>query len=139
MTAILFIPRRPFVRLSSDALDMTCLTRRQRVDYPSSASDWRPRYELGDIRGQSPQWSSSARRLRSLCSPRAASWIQGKQGPEKSWRRRRFTRRFFTASLTVRISHPSLCRRQLRRDYRVVAGSELFGYEEARLPVHDEG
>lgn len=108
---------------------MTRLTRRQRVDYPSGKG-LQTRYELGDIRGQSPQMEQLRQTITLYARSRAAVLIQGKQGPEKSWRRRRFTRRSFTASLTVRISHPSLCRRQLRRDYQSLLEAELFGYEE---------
>lgn len=122
MTAIFIYSAATVRQAFHDALDMTRLTRRQRVDYPSGKG-LQTRYELGDIRGQSPQMEQLRQTITLYARSRAAVLIQGKQGPEKSWRRRRFTRRSFTASLTVRISHPSLCRRQLRRDYRVVAGS----------------
>lgn len=54
MTAIFIYSAATVRQAFHDALDMTRLTRRQRVDYPSGKG-LQTRYELGDIRGQSPQ------------------------------------------------------------------------------------
>ncbi|WP_171839577.1 PrpR N-terminal domain-containing protein, partial [Listeria monocytogenes] len=54
MTAIFIYSAATVRQAFHDALDMTRLTRRQRVDCPSGKG-LQTRYELGDIRGQSPQ------------------------------------------------------------------------------------
>ncbi len=138
MTAIFIYSAATVRQAFHDALDMTRLTRRQRVDYPSGKG-LQTRYELGDIRGQSPQMEQLRQTITLYARSRAAVLIQGKQGPEKSWRRRRFTRRSFTASLTVRISHPlplspSIAARLPSRCWK----RNCLVMKRARLPVHDE-
>lgn len=138
MTAIFIYSAATVRQAFHDALDMTRLTRRQRVDY-SSGKGLQTRYELGDIRGQSPQMEQLRQTITLYARSRAAVLIQGKQEPEKSWRRRRFTRRFFTASLTVRISHPlplspSIAARLPSRCWK----RNCLVMKRARLPVHDE-
>lgn len=138
MTAIFIYSAATVRQAFHDALDMTRLTRRQRVDY-SSGKGLQTRYELGDIRGQSPQMEQLRQTITLYARSRAAVLIQGETGPEKSWRRRRFTRRFFTASLTVRISHPlplspSIAARLPSRCWK----RNCLVMKRARLPVHDE-
>ncbi len=73
------------------------------MDYPSGKG-LQTRYELGDIRGQSPQMNAAPPDDCALC-PLPCGSADSKQGRKRA-RRRRFTRRSFTASLTVGIAIP---------------------------------
>ncbi len=72
MTAIFIYSAATVRQAFHDALDMTRLTRGASArDYPSGKG-LQTRYELGDIRGQSPQMEQPARRLRLYARSRAA-------------------------------------------------------------------
>ncbi len=76
MTAIFIYSAATVRQAFHDALDMTRLTRRQRVDYPSGKG-LQTRYELGDIRGQSPQMEQLRQTITLYARSRAAVLIQG--------------------------------------------------------------
>lgn len=82
MTAIFIYSAATVRQAFHDALDMTRLTRRQRVDYPSGKG-LQTRYELGDIRGQSPQMEQLRQTITLYARSRAAVLIQGETGTGK--------------------------------------------------------
>ncbi|HCC1032876.1 TPA: PrpR N-terminal domain-containing protein, partial [Salmonella enterica subsp. enterica serovar Paratyphi C] len=82
MTAIFIYSAATVRQAFHDALDMTRLTRRQRVDY-SSGKGLQTRYELGDIRGQSPQMEQLRQTITLYARSRAAVLIQGETGTGK--------------------------------------------------------
>ncbi|WP_171900350.1 sigma 54-interacting transcriptional regulator, partial [Salmonella enterica] len=62
--------------------NVTRLTRGQRLDYPSGKG-LQTRYDLGDIRGQSPQMEQLRRTSTLYARSRAAVLIQGETGTGK--------------------------------------------------------
>ncbi len=136
MTAIFIYSAATVRQAFHDALDMTRLTR-QRVDY-SSGKGLQTRYELGDIRGQSPQMEQLRQTITLYARSRAAVLIQGNRDG-KELAAQAIHQTFFTASLTVRISHPlplspSIAARLPSRCWK----RNCLVMKRARLPVHDE-
>lgn len=130
MTAIFIYSAATVRQAFHDALDMTRLTRRQRVDYPSGKG-LQTRYELGDIRGQSPQMEQLRQTITLYARSRAAVLIQGETGTGKE--------------LAAQAIHQTFFHRQPQRQNKpsppfvaVNCGAiteslleaELFGYEE---------
>ncbi|EKN6841575.1 propionate catabolism operon regulatory protein PrpR [Salmonella enterica] len=130
MTAIFIYSAATVRQAFHDALDMTRLTRRQRVDYPSGKG-LQTRYELGDIRGQSPQMEQLRQTITLYARSRAAVLIQGETGTGKE--------------LAAQAIHQTFFHRQPHRQNKpsppfvaVNCGAiteslleaELFGYEE---------
>ncbi|EAO8271172.1 propionate catabolism operon regulatory protein PrpR [Salmonella enterica] len=130
MTAIFIYSAATVRQAFHDALDMTRLTRRQRVDY-SSGKGLQTRYELGDIRGQSPQMEQLRQTITLYARSRAAVLIQGGTGTGKE--------------LAAQAIHQTFFHRQPHRQNKpsppfvaVNCGAiteslleaELFGYEE---------
>lgn len=130
MTAIFIYSAATVRQAFHDALDMTRLTRRQRVDYPSGKG-LQTRYELGDIRGQSPQMEQLRQTIMLYARSRAAVLIQGETGTGKE--------------LAAQAIHQTFFHRQPHRQNKpsppfvaVNCGAiteslleaELFGYEE---------
>ncbi|EHJ3235215.1 propionate catabolism operon regulatory protein PrpR [Salmonella enterica] len=130
MTAIFIYSAATVRQAFHDALDMTRLTRRQRVDYPSGKG-LQTRYELGDIRGQSPQMEQLRQTITLYARSRAAVLIQGETGTGKE--------------LAAQAIHQTFFYRQPQRQNKpsppfvaVNCGAiteslleaELFGYEE---------
>ncbi|EDR1717319.1 propionate catabolism operon regulatory protein PrpR [Salmonella enterica subsp. enterica serovar Enteritidis] len=130
MTAIFIYSAATVRQAFHDALDMTRLTRRQRVDY-SSGKGLQTRYELGDIRGQSPQMEQLRQTITLYARSRAAVLIQGETGTGKE--------------LAAQAIHQTFFHRQPHRQNKpsppfvaVNCGAiteslleaELFGYEE---------
>ncbi|EGP1153973.1 propionate catabolism operon regulatory protein PrpR [Salmonella enterica] len=130
MTAIFIYSAATVRQAFHDALDMTHLTRRQRVDYPSGKG-LQIRYELGDIRGQSPQMEQLRQTITLYARSRAAVLIQGETGTGKE--------------LAAQAIHQTFFHRQPQRQNKpsppfvaVNCGAiteslleaELFGYEE---------
>ncbi|ECG0995623.1 TPA: propionate catabolism operon regulatory protein PrpR [Salmonella enterica] len=130
MTAIFIYSAATVRQAFHDALDMTRLTRRQRVDYPSGKG-LQTRYELGDIRGQSPQMEQLRQTITLYARSRAAVLIQGETGTGKE--------------LAAQAIHQTFFHRQPQRQHKpsppfvaVNCGAiteslleaELFGYEE---------
>ncbi len=83
MTAIFIYSAATVRQAFHDALDMTRLTRRQRVDYPSGKG-LQTRYELGDIRGQSPQMEQLRQTITLYARSRAAVLIQGNRDRKRA-------------------------------------------------------
>lgn len=130
MTAIFIYSAATVRQAFHDALDMTRLTRRQRVDYPSGKG-LQTRYELGDIRGQSPQMEQLRQTITLYARSRAAVLIQGETGTGKELAAQAIHQTFFH-----RQPHP-----QNKPSPPFVAvncgaitesllEAELFGYEE---------
>lgn len=130
MTAIFIYSAATVRQAFHDALDMTRLTRRQRVDYPSGKG-LQTRYELGDIRGHSPQIEQLRQTITLYARSRAAVLIQGETGTGKE--------------LAAQAIHQTFFHRQPHRQNKpsppfvaVNCGAiteslleaELFGYEE---------
>ncbi|ENM6118577.1 propionate catabolism operon regulatory protein PrpR [Salmonella enterica] len=130
MTAIFIYSAATVRQAFHDALDMTRLTRRQRVDYPPGKG-LQTRYELGDIRGQSPQMEQLRQTITLYARSRAAVLIQGETGTGKE--------------LAAQAIHQTFFHRQPHRQNKpsppfvaVNCGAiteslleaELFGYEE---------
>lgn len=130
MTAIFIYSAATVRQAFHDALDMTRLTRRQRVDYPSGKG-LKTRYELGDIRGHSPQMEQVRQTITLYARSRAAVLIQGETGTGKE--------------LAAQAIHQTFFHRQPHRQNKpsppfvaVNCGAiteslleaELFGYEE---------
>lgn len=130
MTAIFIYSAATVRQAFHDALDMTRLTRRQRVDYPSGKG-LQTRYELGDIRGHSPQIEQLRQTITLYARSRAAVLIQGETGTGKE--------------LAAQAIHQTFFHRQPHRQNQpsppfvaVNCGAiteslleaELFGYEE---------
>ncbi|EEJ9245801.1 propionate catabolism operon regulatory protein PrpR [Salmonella enterica subsp. enterica serovar Muenchen] len=130
MTAIFIYSAATVRQAFHDALDMTRLTRRQRVDYPSGKG-LQTRYELGDIRGHSPQMEQVRQTITLYARSRAAVLIQGETGTGKE--------------LAAQAIHQTFFHRQPHRQNQpsppfvaVNCGAiteslleaELFGYEE---------
>lgn len=130
MTAIFIYSAATVRQAFHDALDMTRLTRRQRVDYPSGKG-LQTRYELGDIRGQSPQMEQLRQTITLYARSRAAVLIQGETGTGKE--------------LAAQAIHQTFFHRQPHRQNKLsppfvavncgaitesLLEAELFGYEE---------
>ncbi|ENC7449084.1 propionate catabolism operon regulatory protein PrpR [Salmonella enterica] len=130
MTAIFIYSAATVRQAFHDALDMTRLTRRQRVDYPSGKG-LQTRYELGDIRGHSPQMEQVRQTITLYARSSAAVLIQGETGTGKE--------------LAAQAIHQTFFHRQPHRQNKpsppfvaVNCGAiteslleaELFGYEE---------
>ncbi|HAB1629278.1 TPA_asm: propionate catabolism operon regulatory protein PrpR [Salmonella enterica subsp. arizonae] len=130
MTAIFIYSAVTVRQAFHDALDMTRLTRRQRVDYPSGKG-LQTRYELGDIRGHSPQMEQVRQTITLYARSSAAVLIQGETGTGKE--------------LAAQAIHQTFFHRQPHRQNKpsppfvaVNCGAiteslleaELFGYEE---------
>ncbi|ECS1826739.1 propionate catabolism operon regulatory protein PrpR [Salmonella enterica subsp. enterica serovar Kentucky] len=130
MTAIFIYSAATVRQAFHDALDMTRLTRRQRVDYPSGKG-LQTRYELGDIRGQSPQMEQLRQTITLYARSRAAVLIQGETGTGKE--------------LAAQAIHQTFFHRQPHRQNKTsppfvavncgaitesLLEAELFGYEE---------
>lgn len=129
---------RPTVLRPSSARDMTRLTRRQRVDYPSGKG-LQTRYELGDIRGQSPQMEQLRQTITLYARSRAAVLIQGETGTGKELAAQAIHQTFFhrqphrqnKPSLPL---SPSIAARLPSRCWK----RNCLVMKRARLPVHDE-
>lgn len=137
MTAIFIYSAATVRQAFHDALDMTRLTRRQRVDYPSGKG-LQTRYELGDIRGQSPQMEQLRQTITLYARSRAAVLIKGKQGPERAGGAgdspdvfHRQPHRQNKPSLPL---SPSIAARLPSRCWK----RNCLVMKRARLPVHDE-
>lgn len=130
MTAIFIYSAATVRQAFHDALDMTRLTWRQRVDDPSGKG-LQTRYELGDIQGHSPQMEQVRQTITLYARSRAAVLIQGETGTGKE--------------LAAQAIHQAFSHRQSHRQSKpsppfvaVNCGAiteslleaELFGYEE---------
>ncbi|EDE9519386.1 propionate catabolism operon regulatory protein PrpR [Salmonella enterica] len=130
MTAIFIYSAATVRQAFHDALDMTRLTRRQRVDYPSGKG-LQTRYELGDIRGHSPQMEQVRQTITLYARSSAAVLIQGETGTGKE--------------LAAQAIHQTFFHRQPHRQNKLsppfvavncgaitesLLEAELFGYEE---------
>ncbi|EED7440592.1 propionate catabolism operon regulatory protein PrpR [Salmonella enterica] len=130
MTAIFIYSAATVRQAFHDALDMTRLTRRQRVDYPSGKG-LQTRYELGDIRGHSPQMEQVRQTITLYARSRAAVLIQGETGTGKEMAAQAIHQTFFhrqphrqnkTSPPFVAVNCGAITESLLE--------AELFGYEE---------
>ncbi|EBX6014482.1 propionate catabolism operon regulatory protein PrpR [Salmonella enterica subsp. enterica serovar Portland] len=130
MTAIFIYSAATVRQAFHDALDMTRLTRRQRVDYPSSKG-LQTRYELGDIRGQSPQMEQLRQTITLYARSRAAVLIQGETGTGKELAAQAIHQTFFHRQ-PHRQSKPSppFVAVNCGAITESLLEAELFGYEE---------
>ncbi|EAM3161486.1 propionate catabolism operon regulatory protein PrpR [Salmonella enterica] len=130
MTAIFIYSAATVRQAFHDALDMTRLTRRQRVDYPSGKG-LQTRYELGDIRGQSPQMEQLRQTITLYARSRAAVLIQGETGTGKELAAQAIHQTFFHRQ-PHRQSKPSppFVAVNCGAITESLLEAELFGYEE---------
>ncbi|EAW1229286.1 propionate catabolism operon regulatory protein PrpR [Salmonella enterica] len=130
MTAIFIYSAATVRQAFHDALDMTRLTRRQRVDYPSGKG-LQTRYELGDIRGHSPQMEQVRQMITLYARSRAAVLIQGETGTGKELAAQAIHQTFFH-----RLPHrqnklsPPFVAVNCGAITESLLEAELFGYEE---------
>lgn len=130
MTAIFIYSAATVRQAFHDALDMTRLTRRQRVDYPSGKG-LQTRYELGDIRGQSPQMEQLRQTITLYARSRAAVLIQGETGTGKELAAQAIHQTFFHRQ-PHRQNNPSppFVAVNCGAITESLLEAELFGYEE---------
>lgn len=130
MTAIFIYSAATVRQAFHDALDMTRLTRRQRVDY-SSGKGLQTRYELGDIRGQSPQMEQLRQTITLYARSRAAVLIQGETGTGKELAAQAIHQTFFHRQ-PHRQNNPSppFVAVNCGAITESLLEAELFGYEE---------
>ncbi|ELO4114299.1 propionate catabolism operon regulatory protein PrpR [Salmonella enterica] len=130
MTAIFIYSAATVRQAFHDALDMTRLTRRQRVDY-SSGKGLQTRYELGDIRGQSPQMEQLRQTITLYARSRAAVLIQGETGTGKELAAQAIHQTFFHRQ-PYRQNKPSppFVAVNCGAITESLLEAELFGYEE---------
>ncbi|EDX6219419.1 propionate catabolism operon regulatory protein PrpR [Salmonella enterica subsp. diarizonae] len=130
MTAIFIYSAATVRQAFHDALDMTRLTRRQRVDYPSGKG-LQTRYELGDIRGHSPQMEQVRQMITLYARSRAAVLIQGETGTGKELAAQAIHQTFFHR-LPHRQNKPSppFVAVNCGAITESLLEAELFGYEE---------
>ncbi|EHH0627987.1 propionate catabolism operon regulatory protein PrpR [Salmonella enterica] len=130
MTAIFIYSAATVRQAFHDALDMTRLTRRQRVDYPSGKG-LQTRYELGDIRGQSPQMEQLRQTITLYARSRAAVLIQGETGTGKELAAQAIHQTFFHRQ-PPRQNKPSppFVAVNCGAITESLLEAELFGYEE---------
>ncbi|EAR4436849.1 propionate catabolism operon regulatory protein PrpR [Salmonella enterica] len=130
MTAIFIYSAATVRQAFHDTLDMTRLTRRQRVDYPSGKG-LQTRYELGDIRGQSPQIEQLRQTITLYARSPAAVLIQGETGTGKELAAQAIHQTFFH-----RLPHlqnkpsPPFVAVNCGAITESLLEAELFGYEE---------
>ncbi|HAB1411291.1 TPA_asm: propionate catabolism operon regulatory protein PrpR [Salmonella enterica subsp. enterica serovar Enteritidis] len=130
MTAIFIYSAATVRQAFHDALDLTRLTRRQRVDY-SSGKGLQTRYELGDIRGQSPQMEQLRQTITLYARSRAAVLIQGETGTGKELAAQAIHQTFFHRQ-PHRQNNPSppFVAVNCGAITESLLEAELFGYEE---------
>ncbi|EOX8477414.1 propionate catabolism operon regulatory protein PrpR [Salmonella enterica subsp. indica] len=130
MTAIFIYSAATVRQAFHDALDMTRLTRRQRVDYPSGKG-LQTRYELGDIRGQSPQMEQLRQTITLYARSRAAVLIQGETGTGKELAAQAIHQTFFHRQPhRQNKSSPPFVAVNCGAITESLLEAELFGYEE---------
>ncbi|HCL5285239.1 TPA: propionate catabolism operon regulatory protein PrpR [Salmonella enterica] len=130
MTAIFIYSAATVRQAFHDALDMTRLTRRQRVDYPSGKG-LQTRYELGDIRGHSPQMEQVRQTITLYARSRAAVLIQGETGTGKELAAQAIHQTFFHRQPhRQNKSSPPFVAVNCGAITESLLEAELFGYEE---------
>ncbi|EAA5904070.1 propionate catabolism operon regulatory protein PrpR [Salmonella enterica] len=130
MTAIFIYSAATVRQAFHDALDMTRLTRRQRVDYPSGKG-LQTRYELGDIRGHSPQMEQVRQTITLYARSRAAVLIQGETGTGKEMAAQAIHQTFFHRQPhRQNKSSPPFVAVNCGAITESLLEAELFGYEE---------
>ncbi|EKT7568105.1 propionate catabolism operon regulatory protein PrpR [Salmonella enterica] len=130
MTAIFIYSAATVRQAFHDALDMTRLTRRQRVDYPSGKG-LQTRYELGDIRGHSPQMEQVRQKITLYARSRAAVLIQGETGTGKELAAQAIHQTFFHRQPhRQNKSSPPFVAVNCGAITESLLEAELFGYEE---------
>ncbi|EBZ0650427.1 propionate catabolism operon regulatory protein PrpR [Salmonella enterica subsp. enterica serovar Napoli] len=130
MTAIFIYSAATVRQAFHDALDMTRLTRRQRVDYPSGKG-LQTRYELGDIRGQSPQMEQLRQTITLYARSRAAVLIQGETGTGKELAAQAIHQTFFHRQPHCQNKpSPPFVAINCGAITESLLEAELFGYEE---------
>ncbi|EBV3591110.1 propionate catabolism operon regulatory protein PrpR [Salmonella enterica subsp. enterica serovar Mbandaka] len=130
MTAIFIYSAATVRQAFHDALDMTRLTRRQRVDYPSGKG-LQTRYELGDIRGQSPQMEQLRQTITLYARSRAAVLIQGETGTGKELAAQAIHQTFFHRQPHCQNKpSPPFVAVNCGAITESLLEAELFGYEE---------
>lgn len=130
MTAIFIYSAATVRQAFHDALDMTRLTRRQRVDYPSGKG-LQTRYELGDIRGHSPQIEQLRQTITLYARSRAAVLIQGETGTGKELAAQAIHQTFFHRQPhRQNKSSPPFVAVNCGAITESLLEAELFGYEE---------
>ncbi|EAW1759757.1 propionate catabolism operon regulatory protein PrpR [Salmonella enterica subsp. enterica] len=130
MTAIFIYSAATVRQAFHDALDMTRLTRRQRVDYPSGKG-LQTRYELGDIRGHSPQIEQVRQTITLYARSRAAVLIQGETGTGKEMAAQAIHQTFFHRQPhRQNKSSPPFVAVNCGAITESLLEAELFGYEE---------
>ncbi|EAT6598461.1 propionate catabolism operon regulatory protein PrpR [Salmonella enterica] len=130
MTAIFIYSAATVRQAFHDALDMTRLTRRQRVDY-SSGKGLQTRYELGDIRGQSPQMEQLRQTITLYARSRAAVLIQGETGTGKELAAQAIHQTFFHRQPhSQNKPSPPFVAVNCGAITESLLEAELFGYEE---------
>lgn len=130
MTAIFIYSAATVRQAFHDALDMTRLTRRQRVDYPSGKG-LQTRYELGDIRGHSPQMEQVRQTITLYARSRATVLIQGETGTGKELAAQAIHQTFFHRQPhRQNKSSPPFVAVNCGAITESLLEAELFGYEE---------
>lgn len=130
MTAIFIYSAATVRQAFHDALDMTRLTRRQCVDYPSGKG-LQTRYELGDIRGHSPQMEQVRQTITLYARSRAAVLIQGETGTGKEMAAQAIHQTFFHRQPhRQNKSSPPFVAVNCGAITESLLEAELFGYEE---------
>ncbi|EAX6625667.1 propionate catabolism operon regulatory protein PrpR [Salmonella enterica] len=130
MTAIFIYSAATVRQAFHDALDMTRLTRRQRVDYPPGKG-LQTRYELGDIRGQSPQMEQLRQTITLYARSRAAVLIQGETGTGKELAAQAIHQTFFHRQPHCQNKpSPPFVAVNCGAITESLLEAELFGYEE---------
>lgn len=130
MTAIFIYSAATVRQAFHDALDMTRLTRRQRVDYPSGKG-LQTRYELGDIRGHSPQIEQLRQTITLYARSRATVLIQGETGTGKELAAQAIHQTFFHRQPhRQNKSSPPFVAVNCGAITESLLEAELFGYEE---------
>ncbi|EBZ6208102.1 TPA: propionate catabolism operon regulatory protein PrpR [Salmonella enterica subsp. enterica] len=130
MTAIFIYSAATVRQAFHDALDMTRLTRRQRMDYPSGKG-LQTRYELGDIRGQSPQMEQLRQTITLYARSRAAVLIQGETGTGKELAAQAIHQTFFHRQPHCQNKpSPPFVAINCGAITESLLEAELFGYEE---------